>query len=208
MNSFEAFLERQNEIKGLIEIIKSLGEPINEELRKKIGTLNRAVVVLLCSHIEGYIEDSIIEFIDEICKNNLQCQKIPEKLKVNYFKKDYDTYGSKPEKAKDLFCLHSKLWQDSQNLIVGDLDGTQITEEFNNPEPPKIKKLFEYIGFNELWNKIIDKKHIKDLEIIVENRHKIAHGDSTFTITTDDAIRYRDSTAMIAYEINRILAKI
>ena len=64
MNSFEAFLERQNEIKRLIEIIKSLGEPINEELRKKIGTLNRAVVVLLCSHIEGYIEDSIIEMLE------------------------------------------------------------------------------------------------------------------------------------------------
>ncbi|PKM92995.1 MAG: hypothetical protein CVU80_00450 [Elusimicrobia bacterium HGW-Elusimicrobia-4] len=201
MNSLGTFKIRLKEIKNLKNIIQNVGEPIDEESREKISTLTRASMVMLCSHIEGYLEDLILEFVNELCTKGICANKIPELMKVKYMKKNIETYFTNPDLAKKLFLIHSKLWTDGITLQQGDIEGEQLITEFSNPDPKKVEKLLSNIGLQEIWNKISDGKLKYDLEMIVRYRHRIAHGDYEFTITDKDMVHYSASALKFVRQI-------
>ena len=82
MNKFK---ERIGEIKTLQKYVDS-GIAITELERKRESAIHRASLVMLCGHFEGFVEDRLIEFIDDIKFSQVQCIKIPPQLKVSLCK--------------------------------------------------------------------------------------------------------------------------
>jgi hypothetical protein len=201
MNSLNTFKVRLKEIEHLKEMAASLGPPMTEQNREKVSVLNRASIVMLCSHLEGYFEDVILEFVDKLCKSNICMGRIPGKLKVAHIKKDLAIHNNREDLVKKLFTNYSKLWDDAQTIKSGYLDGERITSDFANPYPKKVENLFKNIDLR-IW-KNIPYKLKSDLDAIVSRRCDIAHGNLNSTVSSEDAKRYYCSALDLIGRIDR-----
>jgi len=201
MNSLNTFYTRLEEIEYLKEMIRNLEPPMIEQNRKKSSVLKRASIVLLCSHLEGYFEDLILEFVDKLCKSNITMDRIPGKLKVAQIKKDLASHNNKEDLVKKLFINYSKLWEDTQIIRSGYLDGERITRNFADPGSKKVEDLFESIDLR-IW-RYIPSILKNDLDAIVKRRGDIAHGDLNSTVSFQDVNRYYNSALILARKINR-----
>lgn len=206
MDSLVKCSGRFKEIENLEEMVESLNPLMEKDSRDKASALNRALIVMLCSHIEGYLEDVVIEFVDELCKNRVQAGKVPGKLKVTYMTEYLKKLRYEESWIKKLFTDYSKLWIDNQILEEGDIEGERIVSDFGNPGSGKVEEILKCIGV-EIWNQIPPKlKGVKyDLDAIVYRRNAIAHGDLESSVTSEDVLRYHESAVKLTGWINNLI---
>lgn len=204
MNSLKKFFNRFGEIKNLREMAEDLNPPMTKNSRDKVSVLNRALIVMLCSHIEGYLEDIVIEFVGELCKNGIPAERVPGKLKVTHMMEHLKKLQYEENSIKQLFTDYNKLWIDNQILRQGDLDGKRVVLGFSSPGSKKIEDLLKKIGLIGAIEQIPDILK-RDLDAIVKRRHDIAHGNLESTVASADVVRYCGSASELAKRINKII---
>lgn len=207
MDSFSKFLKRSGEIKNLEKMVKELNPPMRKKQRDRMSVLTRASIVMLCSHIEGYLEDIVIEFIDKMCKESVSMGKVPGKLKVAHMKKDIENIQYTEEKIKKLFTNYSKLWIDGETLEKGDLDGERIVKGFSTPGTQEVNELMERLGISKVMEYPKLNLVKSDMDAIVKRRNDIAHGMLEAEVSFDDLIRYNKTALKFAKSIDKIVTK-
>lgn len=206
MDSLEKCSDRFREIENLKKMIQALHPPMTKDSRDKIAVLNRVMVVMLCSHIQGYLEDVVIEFVDGLCKSRVQAEKVPGKLKVTHMMEYLKDLQYEENWIKKLFADYNKLWIDNQILEEGDIDGERIVSGFGNPGSKEVERLLGRIGV-KIWNQIPPElKGVKDdLDAIVRRRNDIAHGALESSVTFEDASRYHNSAVKLTNWIDSLI---
>jgi hypothetical protein len=186
--AYSSLVNRLNEIELLENKARRLERKDPVKNRSEINVLCRAALVLMSSHVEGYIKDLGEIAVDALVTKQVDRSKIEDTfffhLSQNTFKsiKDSDDHG---KLAKVLFSfLHVDATHWSK---VGPFSAALPAENFNkgfsNPLPDKIKAYFGRFGYGFYMHDLAQSMKfnyqptLNAIEHMVDIRNKIAHGD-------------------------------
>lgn len=151
MNSLDDFEERMKEIECLIDLIPE--KPSSQNV-KQINTLCRASIVLLSSHLEGFLQDLMEEFIDEVNRVKIVFKDLPIKLYIqNKFPNGKLTQNDLNNLEK--IFTEIKILENSNMSIT--LDKNKFDKTEGNPTADVINKLFKIIGIDNVLD-ILNKE--------------------------------------------------
>ncbi|AHV99667.1 MAE_28990/MAE_18760 family HEPN-like nuclease [Paenibacillus sabinae] len=160
MTSFKQFEERMTEIDCLIELLPP--KPTSENVNK-INSLCRAAAVLLCSHLEGFLQDLMEEFVEEINQLSVGFKKLPLELYLqNTLPKGQITNNN--------FDSVLKLIEEIRTLENSNIPIRLIKKNFSktdsNPTPDVINKLFRVLGEVDVLDKLNEEVlQIQNVEV-------------------------------------------
>lgn len=156
MNSFTDFNKRMKEIDYLISLIPPI-IPTSENV-EKINTLCRASIVLLSSHLEGFLQDLMEEFIDEVNQLEIGFSSLPVELYLqNTFPKGQVTQNN----FDSLTNIVNEIKILEKNNVNISLDKSKFAKTDSNPTPDVINKLFKILGIESVLD--ILNQEIKNL---------------------------------------------
>ena len=196
-SAYSSLVIRLEEVNNLLDIAIALERQNPVKNADKINALSRGAVVLLSSHIEGYIKEVGELTLTRIFDNSVCRSQIPDM--VSYFAsrdlifeiKDTADSTKLAKKISELFSRDRSLWEQ-----LGP-HPTPISEErFNKSfSSPSIKKIYGYyrrFGY-QLWKKDLARALAAEynmtvnlIDNIVNERNKIAHGHFATTTTPAD----------------------
>jgi hypothetical protein len=196
--SKDKFDERIEEIKILQRTIPEPKLGANASDRNLENAIHRASLVMLCSHVQGYIEDLVEEFLGDLRSNRLFSCNIPPELKVALCKRDllnlsnYDR-NIVMERIPEFIKRYEILWCSTKELEPENFPEIIGRDwQIGNPWPSTVDAYLKKIGIKDFWdntNNII----YGDLSSLVDKINLIAHGHFEATATNDDIKRYIES---------------
>jgi len=209
----------------LEEVGRITKEAKRNEAKKPLGSqahlvsaLCRGGIVLLSSHIEGYITDLNELILERLVKNKVSIKKLSPGFGY-YHSRDILNEISKtsqPEKIsqklKVLYSRDSFVWDDV-DFFVEPLDDERFMKGFSTPKPEYIYALFRRYGCSSLKSDIAKSLtsqfnfHQNNVETTVHLRNQIAHGDHSLTQTPDDLKRLTKSTQVFCREIDNSVCR-
>ena len=163
----------------------------------KINSLCRGGVVLLSSHIEGYIEE-----IGQIALERIFVRTVPKAKLGNVFKyhlsKDLirDIKGTEDQekivsKLQNLFLRDGHIW-DFTLIFTNQLSYERFIDGFSNPTHDRIKSFFNRFGYKNFEGDLAHRlqrnfpicKNMIDQ--VIRLRNDIAHGNFFAPVTPND----------------------
>lgn len=194
------FLRRLSEIEALNRLAKQ--HSIRLGSRSDASTVNalcRANIVLLSSHLEGYVEDLAEVILQRIFQRALSKQKLAPRF-LYYFSKDlldelYETRN--PDriavKMNKLFQRDVDIWS-GNDTFAEELPSDRFVSDFSNPSFEKIKRFIARFGYNNYSHDLghlLSSKYqacVNMVDNVIDQRNKIAHGDAVATSTPSDVV--------------------
>jgi hypothetical protein len=195
--SYSNLLSRLSEVEDLLKIASDYerADPINQGSR--IGALCRSSVVLLSSHIEGYITELGELILDKIYKSRIK-KDVFKRQFFYYFSQDIindiKNSGEPSKVANNIFSLHNRDHDIWGHKIKFDepLPADRFNRGFANPRFKKISKYLNRFGYGQFKDDLA--RHLtRDYQVcvtmidnIVNQRNMIAHGDINVQKTPQD----------------------
>ncbi len=146
--------------------------------------LSRASILLLCSHIESFFEDLVIDILTFHEYNQTSMSMLPDRLKViqTLRKPITDNLGS-DKKWKIIENISRSPFADTNNKCYqGIFDLNLHLKGFASPGSDNIEYLFNGIGINDIWKIVENRTNItrlkKNLDDFVNRRNNITHGSA------------------------------
>lgn len=198
--AYSEFVSRLPEVETLCKLAKQHQRAAGPLKRTEVvKPLCRAGVVLLSSHIEGYIEDLSEVILRKVWENDTLKNTLALKFRY-YFSKDLideicnttdpDTIS---EKVQLLFSRDHDLWG-SDEIFNEELESDRFVSGFSTPRFDEIRKFIRRFGYEDYKRDM--GRHlqarfqpcIKMVDNVVDQRNKIAHGDTVTTATPSDLV--------------------
>ena len=164
-----------------------------------VRPLCRAGVVLLSSHIEGYIEDLSEVILRKVSENDTSKNILAPKF-LYYFSRDLiDEIGNttNPDKiaakVQVLFSRDQDIWS-SDDKFREELASDRFVAGFSTPRFDEIRKFVGRFGYGDYrgdMGRQLRARYqpcINMVDNVVDQRNKIAHGDSVTTATPSDLV--------------------
>jgi hypothetical protein len=175
--------QRLDEVRLLVRL-----RPVRRRFRRSDArtgdAVNRACVVVLTAHLEGFIEDLVIDMIDFLNQSTPATQDLPAVLLAAHVIVEIDEIAQIQDSDKratridQLFRLHAPLWLD-QRMTSGRLRAESITSGLGNPGAKEIARVLGVLGLSDVFSTVRlpdgadPEKRINEL---VGIRNSIAHG--------------------------------
>lgn len=212
--AYQRLSTRLVDIDQLIDAHKLVGGAERGRRWRTIA-LNRAAVVLLVAHLEGFLEDLVHESVDVLRSSGVRMKRIPLALRAAQLSPELRALNETrdPERREphidQLGRKARRLWKLSRHVRPGHLDPNLVTSGFSSPKTAKINSLFSILGLPRVtdgvsWRHASNYNVKNNLNELVRRRHAIAHGRS-IQASKDDVIRYRRYVEGLAKWMNRCL---
>jgi hypothetical protein len=196
--AYSGLITRLNEIETLLILAKKSGKTATPTSISQVNSLCRSGVVLLSSHIEGYIED-----LSEIALDQIFQRKIP-KSRIGVAFRYYLSYdaisdirkATEPEqitnRIENLLLQYQHVWDLNNPQFSNALSSKVFSHDFSNPSHIKIRKFFNRFGYEQFQRDM--QRYLAAnfapcsnmIDQVVIQRNKIAHGDSLTIGTPSD----------------------
>ena len=194
--AYSNLVSRLDEVKALQKLAKRHSRVFSRDT-KISNALCRSGVVLLCSHVEGYVDELIQIILERIVLRNMDKSKLPSSF-FFYLSRDIILEiqqaiepGKIVEKIWKLLERDKEIWLQQKNFSTS-LNGEIFLSNFSTPGSNQIYKLMKRFGYNnfkrEMHSVLTSETVIVTnmLDQVVQQRNKIAHGDSVATSTYQD----------------------
>ena len=216
-NAYANFLERLNEIKVLLDVLKTADSTQTDW--KKNSAIIRSCIVLMSSHFEAFFEEIVSEYIDFLNSSRIKAPKIPRAVKAIQIDGELKVIAETTDWAKrvikmeNLFSISYVLWT---RMHAPTLKSEPIIKDFNNPGSKQIERLFNYLSIDSFFGEVALLYKKSDLAEIfaqtvntfVSIRNKISHGEPTdCRQTKDDILRYINFFIAIAIATDKIIGR-
>jgi hypothetical protein len=179
-----------------------------------VRAINRASVVLLCSHLERYLRNVNEEAVRSINAATILGAALPESLRLQHSKIAIDELGDAQwdKRAAMLAHLVQKdgwLWA---ALPKADLDHDRLLRWLKSPSPDRSKRLFRLWNISDIFAVITRQPHTRQrmwlkLKELVEKRNDIAHGNSGAEATYQDVATYLAVVRTFCERADRALSR-
>ncbi|WP_346354990.1 MAE_28990/MAE_18760 family HEPN-like nuclease [Azotosporobacter soli] len=207
--ALQKYRGRQREVFGLLKVSRKAYPEVTLRNLSALKPIYRGAIVLLYSHLEGYIEDVIEESVEYLNRACIKSNQLPGRLKIANCEKVIAEISATTDPVKKeqlieaLIINNYPFWSDGE-LPPAKLEADFLTSDFANPSPRKIEKLLKKMGiekiFSEMFNLGFNKRRVGTLstkiEALAEIRHDIAHGNFATACTDDDLIDYLKSVKL------------
>lgn len=173
----------------------------------EISALCRASVVLLSSHIEAYVKELGEHTLDSAHQKSVLRSRIAPQFFYYVSRERIENIrsSSNPENIANHVQLFidndARFWQGT-GAIHGPISSQDFNAGFSNPKFDKVKTYFGRFGYSEFRRDFMrllarDGTTVETgLNLIVDTRNAIAHGDPTATKTPGE-VKAMEATARI-----------
>jgi RiboL-PSP-HEPN len=154
--------------------------------------ISRAALLLLCSHIESFFEDLIVDIINFHERSRTSISKLPVKLKsIQTLRKPIIDSFSLEKKWKIIKNIsQSSFINDDGVCDEGMFDVELHLKGFASPGSESVESLFDGIGIAKIWSLVEAKKSSvnlrRSLDAFINRRNNITHGASSDKPTIED----------------------
>ncbi|WP_156969760.1 MAE_28990/MAE_18760 family HEPN-like nuclease [Knoellia subterranea] len=185
----------------------------------QVNALNRAAVVLLVSHFEGYLQGLAREFVDSISTGAIESRLLPIKLRELHTLPALQEVVSSQDEAQRKALLRkldvqASLWNDRAKPPAGTLKSDRLSRLVTNAKAHVIDDLFAHMGDPRSvcagdLDVPGDEEEISTVSIenfltdVVGCRNAIAHGDRERKPTTQDVENYARTIWVLAERLER-----
>ena len=202
--AYSGFIRRVPEVDVLRKLAERnlrLSTPIRSS--RIVNPLCRASIVLLSSHIEGYVEDLAEVILDRIVESEMQKNTLASRF-LYYFSKDIvdeirETRDPDKvaEKLRALLNRDMDIWS-TESTFQAYLPVERFISGFSTP---KFEEVCRFIGRFGYQNYKRDLQRLLQANFqsctnmvnnVVEQRNRIAHGDASISATPGDIVTMLD----------------
>jgi len=187
-----------------------LTDPIK---RQRDTTLCRAAIVLLCSHMEHFFEETIKNVLEFHELNGTTIGALPMRLRVEQYAflvKGIEAFHPEKRMENIMAAWQSKISRDDDVCSKGLLIATPHVGNFSNPGSEDVSKLYESIGVGNVWSLVNKGPHDQDLKArldgLVARRNQIAHGEFNSIATRTDIEEYQGDMRDLSHQIDELIA--
>ena len=172
-------------------------EPINRKTYTRVNALFRSGVVLLNSHIEGFIEELGTIAVERIGSLGVNKSVLSDAFRY-YFSDDLisvikqsDNPGVISPRVQELFARDGHVWDTSLKYSLR-LETDRFVRRFSTPRHNNIKSFFGRFGYDKFEQDMFQRLKATAVpcqnmvDQVVAQRNKIAHGDPLATGTPAD----------------------
>jgi hypothetical protein len=170
--------------------------------------------VLLCGHLEGFVEDLVIESLDRLIRLRIGANRIPRGLKWRQAFRPVQELAQIRDVTKfvgamtDLINAQRQLFT-GDRLDSGSVDPVSLVRDFANPTLDNIGSLLGVLGLTR--RQIADEAFaswrtrawvLAGIESLVAVRHEVAHGGSTSAVTQADVFRFASAVTIFGARLD------
>jgi len=163
----------------------------------QVNALCRGGVVLLSSHIEGYVEEIAETAIDRIGSRSIAKSKVAQGFKYHLSRDLIKSIkqSSDPERISShidsLFRRDMHIWN-THPRFTNQISSEVFLSDFSNPTHDRISRFYARFGYRDYGNDLAHRlgpnyigcKNM--LDQMIDQRNRIAHGDPITTATPTD----------------------
>lgn len=215
--AYSAFITRLAEVDTLLAMAKALetSDPIGNSV--KTNAICRGAIVLLCSHVEGYVKELGELTLAKLTEQQICRSKIPNSVAYHVSKNfvaDIKDTADTAKIADHIFNLIDSdlgFWGSSGPLEV-QIPEDRFNKGFASPSFRKIATYLGRFGYAEYkrdlgFNLTGDFQVCKTLiDHIVDARNKIAHGNPTISKTPSDLMEAVKTTRQFCRATDNVFA--
>lgn len=191
---FESRLDEVSHLRKLSQKYNTFSRIVGIERDAHVNILTRSSIVLLSSHIQGFIEDLGDLVVERIVLDSVSANRVPDSLRFHATKTKLKEIQQKTDGTAIVASIreYSNTYNDMISLsgpAPSTLIGSQYKDGFGNPTVKAITKYLMRFGFanyeSEMKRRLKGNWPITENAVnqIVDRRNKIAHGDSLATLT-------------------------
>jgi hypothetical protein len=167
-------------------------------------SISRASILLLCSHIESFFEDAIVDILDFHQRNQTPMKMLSPKLKfIQTMRKPISEKLSYDKRWKILEEISKSNFVNDNNHCQPGIFNTELhLKGFASPGSEAVENLFDGIGISKVWDRIENQFGSatlkRSLDGFVARRNNITHGASSDKPTLSDVKIYiRDMCTIV-----------
>jgi hypothetical protein len=197
--------ERLPEVRALTQLDPTRtkgarGDPL------RVNAVNRGAAVLLSAHLQGFLEDLVVEMIDTLNSSGRMKSEMPPTLMAVHLERHLADLTKPTElidrltRVERLFDQHGFYWDDCA-IEAGMLDAGAVTRLIGNPWPGVMKRVMRIFGGEDPFNdpSLSDPRDVeRRLKELVGKRNDIAHGSGEPPVTYEQIDRYIDASKTVA----------
>lgn len=175
--------------------------------------LSRASILLLCSHIESFFEDLILDILTFHEYNQTSISMLPDRLKfIQTLRKPITDNLGADKKWIIIEAIIQSPFADSNNQCYpGIFDVNLHLKGFASPGSDNVDDLFKSIGINEIWDSVGNKASTNrpkiNLNAFVNRRNNITHGSAADKPTMGNVRNYVCDMCSIVVIFNEIVTE-
>jgi hypothetical protein len=197
-SAYSSLVERMVEVSALrVLVAQTARRPPTRPVIAQSQALYRGAVVLLSSHIEGYVEELCCLILDQIHGRSATKATFGDAF-LYYFSKDIiDEIKETREptviagKVKNLWSRDADIWDSAMTFSLP-LPSDRFVYGFSTPKVKEIRKMMGRFGYTQFIDDLA-RLLARDFDAscnmvdnVVNERNKIAHGDNSVTGTASD----------------------
>ncbi|WP_009632054.1 MAE_28990/MAE_18760 family HEPN-like nuclease [Synechocystis sp. PCC 7509] len=175
--------------------------------------LSRASILLLCSHIESFFEDLILDILTFHEYNQTSISMLPDRLKViqTLRKPITDNLGF-DKKWKIIESMIQSPFANTNNKCYQGIFNLELhLKGFASPGSKNVDDLFKSIGINDVWNLVENKdttmRSKNNLDAFINRRNNITHGSAADKPTMGNVRNYVRDVCAIALIFNAVVTE-
>jgi hypothetical protein len=161
------------------------------------NAINRACVVLLCAHLEGFLEELVTEAIDSLV-GRAMVERLPLTLRALHAEEHLREIeptrdrSKRAPKIERMFKEESFLWSSGQVLEAAMVRPKAVCAEMSNPSSREVRQFLELLGIDieQYLTNIGQESLLGKINGLVALRNSIAHGEVTASATAADVDQY------------------
>lgn len=204
--AYRRFQQRLFEVRHLHRLSRTyaaVSDKAKLEKPEHVNALIRAGVVLLSSHIQGFVEDYSDQLIDKMVADAIKINVLPDRLLFYASKSTMQKIQTSTDPDNTIaairdFVLSRGHLLNPASSVGAELIGSEYKDGFGNPTVKEICRFLKRFGYDEFKRDM--ERRLKGqyliaanaVDQIVEQRNKIAHGDPVVTSTPKDFREYLD----------------
>lgn len=211
--SFQDLTARLTEVKTLAGLDPSrAGDNTQAHVSNAI---NRACVLLLSAHLEGFIEDLVQEGLDFVVANGCPVDHLPLILRALHAERHLRELepmkdrNARAPRIQRLFQEESALWVVGSAVQAAMIKQALVRAEMSNPGSNEIKAFLRYLDVDiEGSLKAAGEMHLLGrVNGLIQKRNEVAHGEVSATATALDVDTYVQVVADLCRHIEDAVAR-
>ena len=188
-SAYSGLIRRIDEIQAIISIARGISRVSSTQPNPfRVNALCRGGIVLLCSHVEGYVEDLGALAINSLAKKNLPKTSMSLAFRYHLSRDLIDDINSTtdPEsiasKVVNFLARDGHIW-DATPHFTDQLPVETFVRNFATPRHDNIRRFFGRFGYQDFQTELTAQLQSNYLacrnmvDHVVDQRNKIAHGD-------------------------------